>query len=63
MKEADNSAQQVDALIPEEMDDEYIPGNDSGDDEDKSGERSAIRRLAHCNVITIPQRSTRRSPL
>ena len=62
-EEADNSAQQVDALIPEEMDDEYIPGNDSGDDDDKSGERSAIRRRAHCNVITIPQRSTRRSPL
>ncbi len=61
--EAANLAQQVDEQIPEEIDDEYIPENDTDNDGDESGERPAIGRQTCSNVITIPQRSTRRIPL
>jgi hypothetical protein len=40
--EAANLAQQVDDQIPEEMDNVYIPENDTDNDDDKSGERPAI---------------------
>jgi hypothetical protein len=61
--EAANLAQQVDEQISEEMNDEYSPENDTDNYGDKSGERPAIRRRTCSNVITIPQRSTRRIPL
>lgn len=63
-READNLAQQVEELNPGEMDDESIPETDAADDDDKSGERPAIRRRTYNSVITVPpQRKITRGSL
>jgi hypothetical protein len=50
------SAQQVDAEVSEESNDEF-----TGDDDYEGGERPAIRRRLSTSVITVPLRWTRQS--